>query len=164
MNLMEIGVVTKPQGLNGQVRVKLYSNDTSILTDIKHIYLNDSPIKIMKLTNRNTFVVLKLEHINDITQAEALRNTPVFVKEEDIVLQQDEVLVNQLIGWKVISAGVVLGTVKDVNNYGAGDVYTVVKDNGAEFMFVNANGLVLNLDESQKQVLVDGKKLSEMSV
>lgn len=165
MNLIEIGVITKPQGLQGQVRAKLYDNDASVLQEVKHIYLNKKPVKIMSVSNRNTFVVLKLEHINHIDDAEKLRHAKLFVEEEDIVLQEDEFLVKNIIGWQVATkGGVVFGVVKDIANYGAGDIYTVAKDNGEEFMFVNANDVVQDFDEAAKRVIVDSKKISEMSV
>ncbi len=165
MERMEIGKITKPQGLKGWVRLKLNNNDVSILHGVKTLYLKSEPHEVKRITNREGFVVVEFANITTIDQAEKLRNVVVFMNKSDIVLEENEVFASELIGYEVITKqGKHIGTVLEIDNYGAGDVYTVELDHGKTMLFVNANGVVEEVIDEKKQLVVSEKKLKELSV
>ena len=80
MNHIYFGVVTKAQGLRGEFRVK---NDISVLAlkNIKKILIDNTEYSLSKVIDRQTFVVLKVDELNDINQVE--KNTSDLEKQQD---------------------------------------------------------------------------------
>ena len=165
MELIEIGKITKPQALKGQVRVKLYSNDFNVLNNVKKVYLNNAPVVLLNATDRNTFCVLTLEGITTIDQAESLRDTNVFILKSDLKLKSTDYLVSDLVGYSVVNQlGHVVGQLKQIDNYGAADIYVVLLPNGKELMFANAGNIIKSTDAEKKQIVVNQKVLDQMGV
>jgi len=62
-------------------------------------------------------------YLSHIDQAELLRGREIFVRREGLKLNPDEILNTDLIGFTVVDEkGKQLGTVKSVNDFGAGDI------------------------------------------
>lgn len=163
MRKIEIGYITKPQGIKGEVRIKLYSDNYFLFKNLNKIYINNLEYKILNSSNRGTFGVLKLENLNDANEAEKLRNCKVFANYNDLQIGEDEILISDLIGYSVVTnLGTNLGKVTDISNYGAGDIYTVT--GAKEILFVNVNDIILQINSDKEEILIDENKLSELSV
>jgi len=89
---------------------------------------------VEKVTLRDSFVIFKIENINTCEQAEALRNKKVYAEMDNAGNTDDSVL-----GFDVLLEGDIIGNIKDVNNYGATDVLTVVGER--KFMMPYIPGL-----------------------
>lgn len=166
MKKIEVGIVTKPQGLKGEIRVKLNFNDVSLISNANEIYLNNVPHKIKKITNRNTFVVLSLENVTNIESAEALRNVKLYVNENVLQLEDDEFYVKDVVGFKVVNLNKTeIGTLKDILNYGSADIYVLnLTESQKELMFVNAQNIVTDIDHANKTIVINDSLLEQLSV
>ena len=84
-------------------------------------------------------VILKFKEFNNINQVERFRGKGLYVTRENAVkLQKDEYFIADMIGMHVSSTeGEDLGTLADVLQTGANDVYVIEKD-GAEDLLVPA--------------------------
>ncbi len=165
MELYKIGVITKTQGLKGEVRAKIIQNENNLIKNNSDIYLNEDKYLVKKITDRNTFVVLKIEGVNSIDEAEKLINKDLFLEKSDALLGEDEFLVKDVIGFNVVDENNnILGTIKDINDYGAGDVYTVLDSDNKTFMFVNSRDVIAEFDFENNKLVVNSKILSEIGV
>lgn len=159
MKQLEIGIITKPQGLKGELRIKLYSNNFELLNSVNYLLINSQKFELINKTNRNTFAVIKLKNIDNINEAEILINKKAFVYEKDIALEEDEFLVSQLTNFTVIfNTGEVLGTLINVNNFGASDIYSVEMTNGEEVLFANVRDVVLSIN-TEEQIITLNKEI-----
>ena len=165
MNKIELGTITKPQGLKGDFRVKPSINNYDILNDIKEVYINDKKYKVIKLTLRDGFVIYKLDGINDCNIVESLRNTKIYFEElEKENLPEGEYYVSDLIGMEIYNEKMaLLGTLTDINQYGSADIF-VVKNNDKEFMFPFARNVIERVDYNEKIIIVNQQILDEMIV
>ena len=80
--------------------------------------------------NKN-IVVLKLSCANTVEQANALRGRILYVAREDVNLEERTYFVQDLIGLRVIDADdetIEYGTLSDVSQTGANDVYHIEKN------------------------------------
>ena len=137
-----LGVITGAHGVQGAVRIKSF---TQVAEDIgAYGRLSDAAggrqfeLRVERATAKG--LIAKIGGINDRTAAEALKGTELYVERgqlpalnEDVGEDddEDEFYFTDLIGLPVErSDGSKLGTVKWMNNFGAGDVMEIELDAG----------------------------------
>ena len=103
MEKLIIAKVLKPQGLNGQVKVKFYGNDLDLFVPNLIVYLKDnSSLKVKTVSVRNGFLYLTFEGLGIIEKIEYLRGQDLFVEEQLLKdLEDDEYYVKDLIDCEV---------------------------------------------------------------
>ena len=162
---MQIGVITKPQALKGQFRVKPTKILFDDFKDLKEVSINGINYEVEKVIFRDTFVIMKVKGIDDIDVVEGLRNVPIFVDDiEDEVLEEDEYFIDDLIGANVVDdKGIVIGQILNIQSYGGASVITV-KNGDKEIMFPHARNVIKSFDATHKKVVVDRKIFEEISL
>jgi 16S rRNA processing protein RimM len=122
-----VGKIVASFGLRGQVKVEPLTNIAERFDIGKTLYLDGEPRKIVDSRLQKKQFILKLEGINKIEQADALKwmvlEVPASEKPE---LDDDEYMVDDLIGMKVVTTdGKELGAVEEVLTYPAHDILVV---------------------------------------
>ena len=162
IELCEIGIITKPQGLKGHFRVRQNYSNFSILTNVKQVVIKGKDYDVEKVTDRGEFFIFKIKGIETIEDAENLRNEKIYskleVREE---LEENEFYISDLIGAKVFVEAEDVGKLKDVLKYGAADIF-VLNNNGKEIMMPFVNGLVENFDKENKTLKLNAEKYKEV--
>ena len=158
MEYLEIGQIVNTNGLKGVVKVNPFTDDISKFEELKYIYIQlKSELKKVKIEqvryNKNQ-VLLKLEGIDSIEEAEKYRNFYLKIeKKSQEELGEDTYYIVDLIGINVYSENdEYLGTIEDVFPTGSNDVY-VVKDNLGKQILVPA------IAEVVKEVELKNKKM-----
>ena len=64
MQILELGIITKPQGLKGDFRVKLISTHLPSIDNISKVIVNNIEHNVSKVTPRDKFYIFKLDKIN----------------------------------------------------------------------------------------------------
>ena len=105
-------------------------------------------------------ILAKLEGIDTIEQAEALKGMKIWVHEADVEVDEDEYLWQELIGCKVINQyNEVLGTVSNLHEYGAQDILEVRTDPDAEisgeWMLPFIEDVILDVDLDEKVIQIE---------
>jgi 16S rRNA processing protein RimM len=124
-----IAKIVGAHGVHGSVRVYVFSDNPERLLEYKKVYDNKGHIysvKKLRVQKGNT-VIVKFDEFSDRNQAEAARGIELFINREQMPdLPEDEFYVTDLVGLKVRSLkGEEIGTVKSVENHGAGDILTI---------------------------------------
>lgn len=154
-DLLQVGVITTTHGVRGEVKVFPTTDDAARFKKLKQVILDTGKEKIeLEIAGVKFFknlVILKFKGIDDINDVEKYRKKSLYVTRENAVkLKKDEYFIADLIGLKVISdEGEDLGTINDVLQTGANDVY-VIKKEGAEELLVPA------IKECVKNVDIEG--------
>ena len=130
-----IGVITRPHGVLGEMKVYPVTDDIKRFKGMKEILIGPpegkgkslSTMKIEGVRFQKNMVLLKLSGIDSPEDARKLSQYQLYVKREDAIpLSEDEYYVKDLIGLDVISdKGEKLGVLSDVINTAANDVYVV---------------------------------------
>lgn len=161
--MIEIGIITKPQGLKGQFRVNPNSFSFEYFKKLKVINFNNADYKVEKCIMRNTFCIFKVGGIDTIEQVELLRNQIVSVEDKSIDLSQNEYFINDLISCKVFDElGSYYGEVVEINNFGTADVITLKFDK-KEIMFPFLNKVINRVDVKNKKIVVNKATFDEIS-
>ena len=158
MEYIEIGQIVNTNGLKGVVKVNPFTDDISKFEDLKYVYIqlkNElKKVKIEQVRNNKNQVLLKLEGIDSIEEAEKYRNFYLKTeKESQEDLGEDTYYIVDLIGLDVYSdKNEYLGKIEDVFPTGSNDVY-VVKDNLGKQILIPA------IAEVVKEVELKNKKM-----
>ena len=151
-DLLQVGIITSTHGVRGEVKVYPTTDDPRRFRRLKEVVLDTGREKL-NLENEgvkffNQFVILKFKGLDNINDIEKYRQKSLYVTRKNAVrLQRDEYFIADLIGLKVQDEdGTELGTVKDVIETGANDVYEVEMEDGRSLLLPAIKQCILNVD------------------
>ena len=163
MDKIVIGKVIKPQGIKGEIKVDILPQDKALASKLKEIYLDNKCYKVVSVKNLVNGMFFKLEGVDDRNQAELLRGMQVaFERDKMPKLEQGRYLVSDIIGMEVIVCDSVVGTVADILQYGAADVYVVKGDKN--FMFPCLKTVLAKVDVENKKLYLNKEILEQIAV
>ena len=161
MEYIEIGQIVNTNGLKGVVKVNPFTDDISKFEDLKYVYIqlkNElKKVKIEQVRYNKNQVLLKLEGLDSIEEAEKYRNFYLKTeKESQEDLGEDTYYIVDLIGLDVYSdKNEYLGKIEDVFPTGSNDVY-VVKDNlGKQILIPAIADVVKEVDLKNKKMTIN---------
>lgn len=129
-----IGMVRKPHGIKGGLKVTLYSIDLDQLQTMKQLFVNTgNQWKQLTLSNSqgyDDYAILSFKEIPDRTEAELYRDCELFINRDELpALDEDEYYIDDLIDCEVVDEHQVdLGKVTEVLSPGAHEVLRIQKD------------------------------------
>ncbi len=160
-----IGKVVKPQGVKGELKVYPADSNLDIYKNIKEIYIDNSsePTKIKHMSLRQGFIYLTLQGLSDRTKAELYRNKSLYVNEEDIILNENTYYTENLIGIEVVDkSNNYIGTVVDIESYGAADVITILEEDKREYKIPFLTSVVVSVKNDY--LIVDKQRYNEVKI
>lgn len=162
MKDVEIGMVTSPLGIRGEVKVMSYAEELSRFRKIHEVALRRDGrdlgvFEIERARSRNGMAVLKLSGVDDRNAAELLRDASVYMDSDDLPkLPEGQHYIRDLIGLTVVDCdtGEKLGKLADVLTDRPQDVYVVEKEDGGEFMIPGVPEFIRGADEEKGEIRV----------
>ena len=156
---LEIGRITKLQGLKGDVRVQYYCDDPDMLCEFETLYLGReykpvTPDRVRYL--KSDVCVLKLQGIDTPEDAEKLIGKILYFDRSDAELPEDTWFIQDVIGLSVYDAdtGKCYGKVDNVYQNGAADVYSIKTPSGAQLMFPSIPEVLLETDLDEGKIII----------
>lgn len=154
-----IGAIVGAHGIRGAVRVKAFTADP---VDVAAY----GPVEDEAGTRRFTLtvtgevkgqVIATLAGVHDRTQAEALKGVGLYVSRDRLPkTEEDEFLYSDLVGLTAMGMdGAVVGTVKGIANFGAGDLLDIALTGGGTMFVPFTLAAVPKVDVGAKLVVVD---------
>ncbi|MDI3339869.1 MAG: ribosome maturation factor RimM [Sphaerobacter sp.] len=147
---LAVGVITAPQGLRGEVRMSIWTHFPEHIPEITTIYLNEeeTPRRLLAARLHRGIAILRIEGVETRDEAERLRGTVVRISRDQAApLAEGDYYHYQLLGLTVVDeAGNPLGTVTDIIETGANDVYVVRDEGGRETLIPALRDVVLDID------------------
>ena len=154
-----VGTIVKPQGVKGELKIYPSDTDLDIFKNIKYVYIDNLKILVKKVVGRQGFLYVFLDGINDRNTAEKYRQKKVYASDEEMTLKRDMFYVEDLLNMDVVSEeGEFLGTITDIQSYGATDVFTILDVNNREIMLPHLKSIFLGVFDNHMKV---NKKLFE---
>ena len=157
----KVGIITSTHGLKGEVKVYPTTDDVRRFKRLKKVTLAmekvhsregvqsaDPVLEIESVKFFKQFAILKFKGIDSIEEAQRYRKASLMVPRSDAVrLGRDEYFVADLIGLAVRDEdGAEIGTLKDVMETGANDVYVIEMTDGRELLLPAIKQCVLEVD------------------
>lgn len=146
---LEAGKIVTTHGIRGEVKIMPYTDVPELLCEFDRLFLGKEHKEINILRSRvfkNT-VIAKLEGIDTPEAAEKLRNKMLYMHRDDLELDDDTYFIQDLIGMEVRDAdsGQVYGSLADVMQTGANDVY-VIKGESREYLVPAIADVIVSTD------------------
>ena len=151
-DLLQVGIITSTHGVRGEVKVYPTTDDPRRFRRLKEVVLDTGRekmnLEIEGVKFFKQFVILKFKGLDNINDIEKYRQKSLYVTRKNAVrLQRDEYFIADLIGLKVQDEdGTELGTVKDVIETGANDVYEAEMADGRSLLLPAIKQCILNVD------------------
>lgn len=158
-----IGEVLRPHGVQGELRIRILTDYPERIAELQTVYLGtdvDSPsIKpypVQGMRMHQDYGLLSLHGINDRNKADRLRDLLIMIDMDNAIpLEEGEFYLFELIGLEVrTSEGEVLGTIADVIETGANDVYVVDSPRYKEVLIPVTDETIIQTDIEAGVVVV----------
>lgn len=148
---LELGKVVTTHGIRGEVKLQLWCSGFDFAKQFKVVYLDregQKPLKVVSMRAHKNDALVKFEGVENVENAEQLRNNVIFIDRNDAKIKKGEYFIQDIIGCKVVDIDSTeqIGTVSDVTNLGASDIYTVKRDGQEDVMIPVIADIVKKID------------------
>ncbi len=156
----KIGQIINTHGVQGHVKVfpLTYAPERfELLKKINVIQGNSvTEYEITGVRFHKQLVILKLKGIDNMNEAERLKNSYITIPEElALPLEEDEFYMRDLYDCQVFTEdGEKLGILTDILQTGANDVYSVTDDDGKTLLIPAIKQCILSINASEKKIIV----------
>lgn len=166
MEKMDIGVIVRPFGIKGEVKVKLFTDFPeqrfAIGNEVTLSYANQTTVlKVDSFRLHQGFALVRFEHLHNINDIEHFRNATISIDKEMLhELDEDEYYYFELVGLSVFEDGELLGEVSEIVDSLAHPILRV-KTMGKDLLIPYVDAFVLDVDMKQKRMdvrLIEGMK------
>jgi len=127
--LLQVAHVAGAFGVRGELRITTFTADPMGLADYRDLLRQDGSPALTLTSARPVkgAVIARAEGVETRDQAEALRGLKLFISRDSLPEpEEDEFYLADLVGLRVETVeGAALGTVKAVNDFGAGDLLEI---------------------------------------
>lgn len=157
---LQVGVISSTHGVRGEVKVFPTTDDVTRFRQLKKVYLDTGremlPLEIQNVKFFKQFAILKFKGINNINDIEKYRGKSLMIDREDAVdLDEDEYFIADMIGMKVCTEdGSEFGTLKDVMETGANDVYIIDSLEHGEVLIPAIRECILDVDMDEERMTI----------
>ncbi len=156
-----IGIIEKPKGIRGEVKIKPLTDNPDRFKLLSDVYLENKfekmeHIAISKISVVGNRVYAFIEGINKREQAQKLSGCYLSIKYEDVLpLQNGEYYHFQLEGLRVeTESGRTLGRIKEVLDLSANDVLVVQEEN-KERLIPYIKDVIIKVDIDRGVVVIN---------
>ena len=149
---LQVGVISSTHGVRGEVKVFPTTDDVKRFKRLKEVILDTGKEELMLEIEGvkffKQFVILKFKGYDNINDIEKYKGKSLFVTRANAVrLRRDEYFIADLQGLTVVDEeDKVLGTLRDVMETGANDVYIIDMADGREVLVPAIKECILHVD------------------
>lgn len=137
---LECGKIINTHGVRGNVKIESWCDSVDVLCSLPKIYIKKKlglvEYEIEHASEHKKCALVKLKGVDDIDSAELLKNKIVYADRDLIPLEEGTAFIADMIGLDVFRSGnnEKLGTLEDVFESVASDIYVVKTEDGREVM------------------------------
>jgi 16S rRNA processing protein RimM len=147
---LAVGKLRRPHGVQGEALVELFSDFPERLRPKATLYVGEAhiPLTVRSQRNHQQGLLLAFEGFASPESIGRFRNQMLYVSIQDVHnLPEGEFYYHELLGLQVEDeTGALLGTLTEILETGANDVYVIEDASGAEILVPAIPDVVLNID------------------
>lgn len=160
MEYICIGKIVQTHGIKGELRIKSrFLKKDKVFKKGFTLYLGDDkkPEVINSYRPHKDFDMVTFEGYDNINQVLDYLKLLVYAKKEDIELNEDEYILEELVGLNVIEDGLCLGKVNEIVYNNSNILLNVISENKSFYIPNNPN-FIKKVNLSDKEVIVENAK------
>jgi len=159
-DLLRVGVIVKTHGIQGEVKVFPTSDDLNRYKVLKKCIIQSKresiEVEVQSVKYFKQYVILKFKEFNSINDIEKYIKSDLMVTRENAIkCEPGEYFICDLIGFTVITdEGETLGTLTEVLETGANNVYEVTNESGKKYLIPVIDQCILSHDTEKREIIV----------
>lgn len=123
---IEAGRIVNTHGVAGEVKIEVWLDSPQFLKSFKRCFIDRREVKLLSARVHKGFLIVKLEGVEDVNAAMALKGRTVFIDRADARLPKGAFFLQDIIGASVVDeSGSEIGKLVDVMETPASNVYVV---------------------------------------
>ena len=160
LEFLEAGEIVSTHGVRGEMKILPWADGPDFLCEFDRVRIAGKDYHVESCRVQKTCNLLKIEGVDTMEAAQAMRGKTVELYREDI---DDEVIfAAELIGMEVYAEGEMIGKIVDVLDYPGNSVYVVKGKH--EYMIPAVKAFILNTDMEANRMevrLLEGMRSDE---
>ena len=160
LQYIEAGEIVNTHGIRGEVKVLCWLDDPEMLCEFDRCRIAGKDYVMEQVRVQKTCNLVKLQGIDTMEAAQAMRGKTVELYREDI--DEEVIFAAELIGMEVFAEGKKIGKIKEVLAYPGNSVYVVKGEH--EYMIPAVKSFILSteMEKNEMQVkLIEGMRSDE---
>lgn len=156
-DFVTIGTIVTPHGVRGDVRIIPQTDFPERFFEMETCYIGGELYHITNARSHKKFIILTFAEVKDRNAAELIVRKDIEVTRDELVeLPEGQYYIFDMIGLTVVDTeGQILGTLKEVLQPGANDVYVVEQEGQQDLLLPNIESVVLDIDMENKKITVN---------
>ena len=157
---LEIGQIVSTHGVRGEIRLNPWCDGPEFVKKFKTLYRDDkgnNPFNVLSCRPHGNVAVLKLEGVDTVEDARALRNTVLYMKRSDVKLPDGEWFISELVGCEVLDYDdntKSYGTLTDIDSGAANDIWYIRTQDEKEVLIPAIKDVVIRCDVADNRVYI----------
>ena len=137
---LECAIIINTHGVRGDVKLESLCDSPEVLASLERVFVLEGgkyrEIEVKHASVFKQFVLATLDGVDDMDKAMAMKGTTLYAARDDFDLDEGDYFIADLIGLDVIDnvSGKKYGTLTDVINRGASDIYVIKTESGERMM------------------------------
>ena len=150
---VEAGRIVNTHGVNGEVKIEVWLDSPEFFRSFKRLYLNGAEKKILSARVHKSFVIARLDGVEDLNAAMALKGKTVEILRADAHLKEGEFFVQDILGFRVVDErGTEIGRLVDAEETPASMIYVVKGEK--EHLIPAVREFILSIDAEREEIRV----------
>lgn len=155
---IKVGKIVNTHGVKGYIKCVSLTDDLERFEELKYVYTEKDGMKrkLLDVWFRGNMVYILLENITDLNTAETFKDSYISILEDQLRnLPDDSYYLFDLEGMNVYAdSGEFLGTIKDIFQTGANDVYEITNNNKS-FLIPAVKEVIKDVDIKNKKMIIN---------
>ena len=150
---VEAGRIVNTHGVAGEVKVEVWLDSPEYFRSFRRLYLGGEEKKILSARVHKQFVIARLEGVDDLNAAMALKGKTVEILRADARLKEGEFFVQDILGFTVVDEqGKTIGKLVDAEEKPASMIYVVRGE--SEHLIPAVKEFILGIDAEREEIRV----------
>lgn len=147
---LECAEIINKRGIAGELKANCLCDGIEALSKVKTLYTDENgtqPHNVVSIKSYKQFIYIKLSDVVTAEAADSMRGMLLYADRDELVIDDDSVFIADLLGSDVVDAdtGKVYGTLEEVFNRGASDIYRIVNGKN-EYLFPAVDEFVVRAE------------------
>lgn len=150
---VEAGRIVNTHGVSGELKIEVWLESPELLKGFRRLYLNGEEKKLLSARVHKQFVIARLEGVDDLNAAMALKGRTVEILRADAHLKDGEFFVQDILGFTVMDEeGREVGKLVDAEETPASMLYVVRGER--EHLIPAVKEFILGIDAATETIRV----------
>ena len=160
-NFVSVGKILNFHGVQGEAKLGYSKNREDFLSQLKEVYIQEGneykPLQVSNIRFTPKCGIIKFKGIDSLNNILEYKNKLIFVDENTAreFLDEDEYLIDELVGLDVYDGDKIVGAVVGVSNNGASDLLSVKTLNKNISLIPFVKAIVLSVDIKNRRIQIN---------